>query len=453
MNTTASYAFPSRLAARSEPKTSERPRGLLRRFLTDTRGAVAILAAILLPVVIGGIGLGVETSYWYMTQRKLQHAADVAAHAAGARNRAGDSMDEIRTAARQVAIVSGFLANRGMISLARPPASGAFVGDADAIEVHLTENWPRWFSGVFARGPVTIGARAVSRISGGVDACIIALSPTANGAVTVSGSTDVKLNGCDVASNSVSATSLLMSGSSARLTTGCAYAVGQASVTSGLTLTRCSRVHVDAPRIRDPYRSVAEPMITGACQNRNVGHPTQPTTIIPTDNHPSGIKSRRYCNGLDVKGQITFMPGLYIIEGGTFSINGGDPNATAAARINGSGVTFYLTSTASLRLNGNVTLNLSAPTSGPFSGLLFFGARNAASVSNIINGTSGSILQGAIYTPASLIEFKGDSAVTDGCTQVVGRLVNMTGNSTLRSNCSNSGTKAILANEGVSIVE
>lgn len=425
----------------------------LRRFSTDTRGAVAVLAAILFPVVIGGIGLGVETSYWYMTQRKLQHAADLAAHAAGVRNRAMDSTDQITTAARNVAIVSGFLPALGTFTLRKPPATGAFVGNADAVEVVLTEMRPRWFSAIFAAGPVTLTARAVSRISGGVKACILALSPTASGALTVSGSTNVKLNNCDVASNSVSATSFLLSGASAAMTTGCAYAVGQASVTAGLTLTQCQQVKVNSPSVRDPYRDVAEPAIVGACENRNVGQPTQATTVTPTVNHPSGVKSRRFCNGIDLKGQVTFMPGLYIIEGGAFNINGGDLNAMAAAAVNGSGVTFYLTSTASLVLNGNVTLNLSAPTSGPFSGILFFGARNATGVSNIINGTSGSTLQGVIYTPASLINFKGDSKVTNGCTQVIGRLVTMTGNSTLRSDCENAGTKTILANEGVSIVE
>lgn len=427
--------------------------GPLRRFLADTRGTIAVLAAIVFPVVIGGIGLGVETSYWYMTQRKLQHAADIAAHAAGVRNRAMDSMDGIRAAATQVAIASGFLSARGTITVSKPPLTGAFAGNADAVEVVLVETSPRWFSSVFVKGPVTIGARAVSRISGGAQACILALSPVADGALTVSGSTNVILKGCNVASDSVSATSFLVSGTNAAMTTGCAYAVGQAQVTSGLTLTQCAAVRVNSPSIRDPYRDVAAPAIVGSCQNANVGTPTGSVTLTPTDSNPSGVKSMHFCSGLNIKGKVTFMPGLYIIEGGSFTVNGGDPNATANAQIIGSGVTFYLTGTTNLQLNGNVTLSLAAPTSGPFSGILFFGARDATSVSNVINGSSGSTLQGAIYTPASSISFKGDSAATGGCTQVVARLVTMTGNSTLGSDCSNAGTQTILANEGVSIVE
>lgn len=425
----------------------------LHRFSVDTTGAVAVLAAIVFPVVVGGLGLGIETGYWYMTQRKLQHAADVAAHAASARNRAGDSESGIHGAALTVASNSGFLPPIGTIAVNTPPTSGAYIGDRDAVEVILTETRTRWFTAVFAEGPVEIRARAVTRIQGGAEACILALSPTADGAMTVSGSTDVTLENCDVASNSVSSTSFLMSGSNAAMTTGCVYAVGQASVTSGLSLTTCPEVHVNAPVVRDPYRDVAEPAVVGTCQNSKVGNPTEPTVVTPTDSHPSGVKSMRFCKGLDIKGKVTFMPGLYIIEGGTFTINGGDLNASAAAEIIGEGVTFYLTATASLKLNGNVTLNLSAPTSGPFSGILFFGARDATGVSHVINGTATSTLQGAVYTPASALEYKGNSATSDGCTQVIGQTVTMTGNSTLKSSCDNAGTTDILANEAIRIVE
>ena len=432
-----------------------RPHGRhgLRRFAADECGAVAVLAAILFPLVLGGLGLGIETGYWYMTQRKLQHAADLSAHAAGARLRAGDTEDEIRAAALVVATASGYLPGSGTITVNTPPLSGAYAGDEDSVEVILSETRTRWFTSVFTTGPVTIGARAVTHIEGGSVACVLALSPTADGALTVSGSTQVALEGCDVASNSVSSTSFYMSGSSAALTTGCAHAVGQASVTSGLSLTNCSNVQVNAPVVRDPYRDVGEPAVTGTCHNRNVGSPTGSTTLTPTESHPSGVPAMRFCNGLNVKGAVTFMPGLYIIEDGSLTVNGGDVNATSAAALAGDGVTFYLTDGTNLKLNGNLTLDLSAPTSGPYSGILFFGERDATGVSHVINGDAGTTLQGAIYTPASAIEFKGSSSTSNGCTQVVASEVTLTGDSTLKSECDSAGTSTILANEGVSIVE
>ena len=47
-----------------------------REFRRDAGGAAAVVAAVLFPVLIGGMGLSAETGYWYMKHRKLQHAAD-----------------------------------------------------------------------------------------------------------------------------------------------------------------------------------------------------------------------------------------------------------------------------------------------------------------------------------------------------------------------------------------
>lgn len=425
----------------------------VRDFLSDLRGGIAVTAAIIFPFVIGGIGLGVETSFWYMTQRELQHAADLAAHAAAARMRAGDSYQEIRAAATNIAVSSGFRAGQGTVTVNIPPATGPYAGAADKVEVLLSENHSRWFTALFAGNQVKLGGRAVSGIEGGSTACILALSRTESGALTVEGSTQVTLENCDVASNSNSSASFLMNGSSAKMTTGCVYTVGQAASTLGLTLTRCTQIHQNAPRVRDPYANVTEPAVVGPCESGNLGNPSRPDTITPTYNHPSGVKSRRYCNGLDLKGEVTFEPGLYIIEGGNFQINGGNANATAAAMIKGAGVTFYLTATATLVLNGNVTITLSPPTTGPTKGILFFGARNATSIKHLISGSTGSTLQGALYFPASHIQFRGDSTVANGCTQVIGRIVTMSGNSTLRSVCTVSGTAPLKANEGVSLLE
>ncbi|TIY10354.1 MAG: hypothetical protein E5V16_12455, partial [Mesorhizobium sp.] len=53
----------------------------LRRRCLGTSGNVAIIFALSLPIVVGGAGLGVETSYWYYSSLKLQAVADAAAYA------------------------------------------------------------------------------------------------------------------------------------------------------------------------------------------------------------------------------------------------------------------------------------------------------------------------------------------------------------------------------------
>src|SRR5258708_38014730 len=54
----------------------------LSRYRRDDRANIAILFGLLAPVLIGALGLGMETSWWYQTQRDMQNAADEAAIAA-----------------------------------------------------------------------------------------------------------------------------------------------------------------------------------------------------------------------------------------------------------------------------------------------------------------------------------------------------------------------------------
>ena len=54
---------------------------ILRRFGEDRSGTILIMAALLLPIFVGALGLGAEVSFWYFTQRKIQNSADVAAYA------------------------------------------------------------------------------------------------------------------------------------------------------------------------------------------------------------------------------------------------------------------------------------------------------------------------------------------------------------------------------------
>ena len=116
-----------------------RMRQLARRLRAETGGSIVVLAAFVFPVAIGAFGLGAEASYWYMLQRKLQHAADLASHAGGARHRAGDEVDEITTAARYIAGLSGFDTTDGSITVNVPPLTGDYAGDSKSVEVI----WPR----------------------------------------------------------------------------------------------------------------------------------------------------------------------------------------------------------------------------------------------------------------------------------------------------------------------
>jgi hypothetical protein len=415
----------------------------LNRFGVDNGGATAVIGAILFPVVVGGLGLGAETGYWYLTQRKLQHVADVSAYAAGARLRADDSYEKIVAAARHVARESGY---KGTPELeVNTPYPHETFDDDKLVEVVASETQPRLFSAVVARifssdpdMTVTMSARAVGMVEAGAGtvACVLALSPTASRAVSMDGSGSVNLEGCDIASNSNAADALY---ATSTVSTDCAYSVGGAQA-PGLTTNLCDKVKTNQPLIRDPYADVVEPTNPGNCKNRNQGHPSQPSAPLTPGCY----------DGLTVKGELHFEPGVYYINGGEFNVNAGDNS-----KLTGTGVTIYLANGARLNIGGSIQMNFSAPGPGEaYEGIVIFGERSGTAVSHKLAGGSGSDYTGAIYTPNSLIEFAGNSKATGGgCTQVIGAKVKFTGASALKSTCQDAGTTGIATAEVVKLIE
>jgi hypothetical protein len=426
--------------------TRKRPRTLLarlHRFGVHNGGTTAVVAAILFPVVVGALGLGAETGYWYLTQRKLQHVADVSAHAAGTRLRADDTDEQVIAAARHVASESGYSGTPELF--VDPNYTSADYPEAIMAEVIATDVQPRLFSAVvasfFSSDPdktVTMSARAVAMLdsSAGTVACVLALSPNAPRAVNMDGSSTIGLEACDIASNSNSEEALH---ATSTVSTDCAYSVGGAHA-PGLTTQVCDKVKVNAPLVRDPYKDVVEPPNPGNCKTRHQGHPTQDSPPLTPGCY----------NGLTVKGAVHFEPGVYYINGGEFNVNSGDN-----AKLTGSGVTIYLANGAKLNIGGSIRMNFSAPTdpANPYAGILFFGERGATSTTHRLAGDSHSDYTGAVYTPDSLIEFAGNSKSTGGCTQIIGARVSFTGNSALKSTCEGAGTTDIATNELVKLVE
>ena len=415
-------------------------------YIRDHAAGVAIIAGVALPVLVGGMALGTEAGYWYLSQRKLQQASDLAAYAAASQLRSGRAEARMLDAADVVATRSGAREGEDILTVNSPPASGAFAGEADAVEVVLTRSQTRFFTLIYESGNVDISARSVAAIQGGGDACLLALDPTAGGAITVTGSSTVTFDGCDVATNSNAEDAFLMSGGAVEMTTGCVNSVGGAVVTSNLNLTDCLAPREQGPVIEDPYADVPQPEVSGTCLDSKVGKNNQIVTLTPTEILSNGLLSMRFCGGLDIKGTVLMSPGVYIVDGGTFRVNAG-------ALLTGTGVTIFLTDGAELAFNGAATINLDAPTSGPLSGILVFGDRADVGVGHLINGTAASTLSGAFYTPSADLDYRGNFTGSNGCTQVVTRRISFSGNSALTVDCTAAGTRRIAVDENIVLVE
>jgi len=385
---------------------------------------VATIFALTLPIVVGAAGFGVETSYWYYNSLKLQATADAAAYAGALEKISGSDNPTIVAAATQSATTNGL--GTGTIVVNTPPMSGPNTAKK-AVEVIVTQNLDRMFTSIFTQGQVPEQARAVALITNASNACDIALNPSASQAVLFSGNTSVKLTGCSVMSNSTAADAIKLQGS-ARLQADCLISAGGVSLSNPVT-TVCPAPITQALPAADPFADLPTPAASNPCQNANK------STLAPGT----------YCNGLNLTGSVTLSPGVYVVQG-NLKIN-------ANAAIVGSGVTIFMSGSSTVSMNGNASVKLSAPTSGTYSGVLFYGDRTGNSAASTFNGTADSLLTGAIYFPRQLISYLGNFAGTGGCTQVVADTIQWSGNSNINQDCSSLGMRNIPATQSVALVE
>ena len=391
-----------------------------------TSGNVAVIFAFTLPVVVGGAGLGVETSFWYYSSLKLQAVADAAAYAGALEKVYGSDKPTIIAASKLSATTNGFPA-AGTIQVNTPPASGPNTAKK-AVEVIVQQNLDRYFTAIFNSAPGPEKARAVALITDASKACMDALSKTAPKAALFSGSSTTKFVGCSVMANSVAADAIKLQGS-AGLEVDCLITVGGVSLANPVKTVCASPLTHQLPAA-DPFSDLTAPTPSNGCQN------TKKATLSPGT----------YCSGLSLSGNVTLSPGVYYVEGGDFKIN-------ANAAVVGSGVTIYLAGSARVSMNGNASVNLSAPTSGSYSGVLFFGDRTSTGLQSTFNGTADSLLTGAIYFPTQQVNYLGNFSGIGGCTQVVADTFQWSGNATVNQDCTSLGMRNIPAAASVQLVE
>ena len=382
------------------------------------------------PVLLGLTAVGTETGLWLYEHQAMQGATDSAAMSAGNAIAAGNS--DFVGSGSAVAAQYGFVNGVGNASVAinQPPTSGPNVSTPGAVEVIISQPQKRLLSAVLLSNDVVVSARSVAVSGQPGTGCVVALDGTASIDINAKGNPQVVLDGCSVYDNSSSSTALNVSGSA----TLSALAINVVGGVSGIAnITTVQGIHTGVLPIGDPYANVQVPSFSG-CDHTNFSAQTT-MTISP------GV----YCGGmtLNAGANVTLNPGVYIIAGGSLSVNG-------QAKMQGTGVTFVFTSNtsgsfATATINGGATINITAPTTGAMAGLVMYNDRSAPTGESFkLNGGSTQNFGGAVYLPKAAITFTGGSTTGNGgCTQLIADTIIFGGNSNLANNCKGSGIKGV----------
>ena len=93
--------------------------------------------------------------------------------------------------------------------------------------------------------------------------------------------------------------------------------------------------------------------------------------------------------------------------------------------------------------------NFTAPISGTYSGIAFFGDRaGSTGRTSTFNGGSNMTITGAVYFPTQSIAYSGGSVSGANCTQLVADKITVTGNAYFSSTCQNDGMANINVHDG-----
>ncbi|HEV2865941.1 MAG TPA: pilus assembly protein TadG-related protein [Allosphingosinicella sp.] len=424
---------------------SMQPLKWLKRLARNESGNALVVCAATLPLVIGAAAIGVDTIQVSLARRQLQRAADSAA-IAGAY-----AVLQSQSAATSVThdlALNNDVTLSGSPVIENAPTAGPLAGNNRAVRVVLTAQRSVPFISFFMGSTMTVRVEATAAAVFSGQYCMVALENTNVTAISFSGSTFVNL-GCGVVSNSTAATAVTAGGSSAIVASPVAAVGGvpsSSSYANGTTLLPYS------PPTPDPYASIPDPTVPSGCNNSKLN--VQPgagkdVTITAADAVP-GMPGVFCWRGADIGGTISFPANSTVI------IDGGKLDFGAQADVRASGITFVLTSRtaatdptsiAQVEMHGNAVLNITAPDSGTYKGLLMYQDRRTVYGSSTINGNSATTYRGGFYFPNRQLLFNGNTGMHTECLQLVARRLVFSGNSTVQNTCpTNGGAQAFDAN-------
>ncbi|MBV9202176.1 MAG: hypothetical protein JO320_02755 [Alphaproteobacteria bacterium] len=394
------------------------------------------MLAIALPGLIGIGALGAETGVWFTIKLQNQAAVDAAAIAAAYGVIAGktDVNGELTMAAEEAARRNGY---KGSVPTVVTPYSDGVI--TKGVAVTLQQSQGALLAAMFLSS-VTIEARAVAVIEALDNPCILALG---TGGTDVEIGLDVQLgmNNCSVAANSISSTAIDLSGSTSSIIAATIVTAGELAVNGTAVdpaslppeITLSIPPLIGAPQIADPYASIlTHAFLTAGIPNaRRCGSNIVGGVQIYHGNciitgssltHPKiklAAGTRISGEWVVLTGQtIDLSPGSYWVTGDLSLQPGAVFQCSACDNVEGAGVTIILTTqtgkVGALSVAGDAVLNLNAPHSGQFAGLVVIQDSNDlpygttyTSTHSSIGGSAGSSLNGLIYFPNSSLTFHG----------------------------------------------
>lgn len=397
------------------------------------RGQALVLVAVCMTLLMAFMALAIDVGILFRERRQVQIAADAAAVAGALDYKYNNSHSSETTAADNAALANG-VTSASYVTVHDAPTSGYHM-NTGYTEVIINQPSRTFFMSMFGLRTVTVYARAVAG-TGSNGGCIWALARSGTD-VSLTGSGALTAQNCNIYDNSSASNALTLTGSGSIRAKEIGI-VGSYSKTGSGTISPNPPTTGMAPAA-DPLNLTPPTVSTGscsgsasACNPKNTGSgnfnvPVGTYTSISntgsgtlTLNAPTiitGNLSNTGSGGLVLGSgsytiggnfQSTGSSSLSIGTGSTFTI-GGNLQLTGSGSMTGTNVMFY--DTGAVTLTGSGNMNLTAPTSGTYSGVLIYQPSSDTSGMSI-TGSGGDKLQGIVYAPGAQLTLTGSGSLT-----------------------------------------
>jgi hypothetical protein len=400
--------------------------------LRDDSGQTLVLTAASMTLLLGFLALAIDVGLLFRARRTVQIAADAGAAAAALDYKYNNAVLSATTAAKTAATANG-VPDTNDVAVHCAPSSGPYAGGASCngfFEVIVTEPFSPFFMKLFSYNSINVTARAVAG-SGLNGACIWALAKSGTD-VSLTGSGALTAQNCSIYDDSSAGNALTLTGSGSVT----AKAIG---IVGGYSKTGSGSISPNPPTTgiapaANPLNLSPPTIPTGTCSsnctqtNSGSGNmPVSPGTYTSISNTGSGTMTLAPGNYIitgDLKntgsGSLILGAGNYTIGGdfkstGSSSISlgsgvyetGGNLTLTGSGSLTGSNVMFY--TQGSTTITGSGSMNLTAPTSGLYNGVLIYQPSNS---SVTLTGSGGAKIQGIVYAPSSPLTLTGSGSMT-----------------------------------------
>jgi Flp pilus assembly protein TadG len=307
-----------------------------------------------------------------------------------------------------------------------PPTAPGMGNASYWVTFRVIQKVPQMFSAVLGNTSGMVAARSTTAVIGASD-CIYALNPTQSGAVSIGGTADL-VSSCGIFVDSSDPCAISTNGA-ATLQAPEYDVVGNVCTKKPLVPTANTGLYPAA----DPLASLPVPASAPyTCDHIGSYSPFSDSDLYP------GV----YCGGIHVRNATyTFHAGTYILVGGGLSTQSANSHIVSTG-----GVTIYNTfgattnsftySYTGIQIGANSTVSLIAPTSGTYTGILFFEDRASPAASDSYGGGGTAVYQGVIYAKNAAVTMHGNSSVSTEYTMLVADTITMLGTSGFNNNYS-----------------